>query len=125
MTVQDPLTFTLKLKQRFGLLEFLLAGAGAPIAGIMREADAARPDNVPITNPVGSGPFRYVASERVSGHRVVCERNPDYIPRAEPPDSAAGRRIVKVARVEWNIMPDPTTAANAMARPSRLRSQTN
>jgi peptide/nickel transport system substrate-binding protein len=114
MTVQDPLTFTLKLKQRFGLLEFLLAGAGAPIAGIMREADAARPDNVPMTNPVGSGPFRYVASERVSGHRVVFERSPDYIPRAEPPDGAAGARIVKVARVEWNIMPDPTTAANAL-----------
>ena len=42
MSIVDPLTFTLKLKQRFGLLEFLLAGAGAPIAGIMREADATR-----------------------------------------------------------------------------------
>ncbi len=114
MIVQDPLTFTLKLKQPFGLLEFLLAGAGAPIAGIMREADATRPDGVPLTDPVGSGPFRYVASERVSGHRVVFERYADYVPRAEPPDGAAGARLVKLARVEWNIMPDPTTAANAM-----------
>ncbi len=115
MSVQDDLTFTLKLKQRFGLLEFLLAGAGAPIAGIMREADANRPDNVPLTNPVGSGPFRYVAAERVSGHRVVFDRNPDYISRPEPPDGAAGGRHVKFARVEWNIIPDPTTAANALA----------
>jgi peptide/nickel transport system substrate-binding protein len=114
MTVQDPQTFTLKLKQPFGLLEFLLAGAGAPIAGIMREADATRPENQALTNPVGSGPFRYVASERVSGHRVVFERNPDYVPRAEPPDGAAGARIVKVARVEWDVIPDPATAANAM-----------
>src|ERR1700749_3507648 len=114
MTVQDPLTFTLKLKEQFGLLEFLLAGAGAPIAGIMREADANRPDSQPLTNPVGSGPFRYVVGERVSGHRVVFERNPDYVPRAEPPDGAAGARIVKVARVEWDVIPDPATAANAM-----------
>jgi peptide/nickel transport system substrate-binding protein len=114
MSIIDPLTFTMVLNQRFGLLEFLLAGAGAPIAGIMREADANRPPTVPLTDPVGSGPFRYVASERESGHRVVFERNPYYLPRAEPPDGAAGARIVKVDRVEWDIMPDPTTAANAL-----------
>jgi peptide/nickel transport system substrate-binding protein len=114
MSIVDPLTFTLKLKQRFGLLEFLLAGAGAPIAGIMREADATRDASVPLTNPIGSGPFRYVASERESGHRVVFARNADYIPRAEPPDGAAGARIVKVDRVKWTIIPDPTTAANAL-----------
>ena len=33
MNIVDPQTFTLALKQPFGLLEFLLAGAGAPIAG--------------------------------------------------------------------------------------------
>ena len=38
MGVVDPSTFTLTLKQPFGLLEFLLAGPGAPIAAIMREA---------------------------------------------------------------------------------------
>jgi peptide/nickel transport system substrate-binding protein len=114
MTIVDPQTFTLTLNQRFGLLEFLLAGAGAPIPGIMREADATRDASVPLTNPIGSGPFRYVASARESGHRVVFERNADYIPRTEPPDGAAGARIVKVDRVEWDIMPDPTTAANAL-----------
>jgi peptide/nickel transport system substrate-binding protein len=114
MSIVDPLTFTLTLKRPFGLLEFLLAGPGAPIAAIMREADATRPSSVPMTNPVGSGPFRYVASERESGHRVVFERNPDYIARSESPDGAAGARIVKVDRVEWQIMPDPATAANAL-----------
>jgi peptide/nickel transport system substrate-binding protein len=115
MNIVDPQTFTLTLKQPFGLLEFLLAGAGAPIAGIMHEADAKRDPAVPLTNPIGSGPFRYVASERESGHRVVFERNPDYIPRAEPPDGAAGARIVKVDRVVWQIIPDLATAANALA----------
>jgi peptide/nickel transport system substrate-binding protein len=114
MNIIDPSTFTLTLKQPFGLLEFLLAGPGAPIAAIMREADATRGPSGPMTNPIGSGPFRYVASERESGHRVVFDRNPDYAPRVEPPDGAAGARIVKVDRVVWHIMPDPATAANAL-----------
>jgi peptide/nickel transport system substrate-binding protein len=114
MSIVNPSTFTLTLKQPFGLLEFLLAGPGAPIAAIMREADAKRDASVSMTDPIGSGPFRYVASERESGHRVVFDRNPDYIPRTEPPDGAAGARIVKVDRVVWQIMPDPATAANAL-----------
>ena len=110
----DDLTFSLVLNQPFGLVQFMLAGPGAPIAAIMREADANRADGVPMTEPVGSGPFRYVAAERLAGSRVVFERNPDYLSRAEPPDGLAGGRVVHVDRVEWMIMPDATTAANAL-----------
>ena len=112
--VVDDRTFTLVLNKRFGLVEFLLAGAGAPMAGIMREADAKRDPSVAITAPVGSGPFRYVASERESGHRVVFEKFRDYVPRSEPPDGLTGARVVKVDRVEWMIIPDAQTAANAL-----------
>lgn len=115
MSIVDDLTFKLVLKERFGLVEFMLAGPGAPIAAIMREADARREANVPLTAPIGSGPFRFVAEERQSGHRVVFARNPDYPARGEPPDGLAGARVVKVDRVEWTVVPDPTTAANALA----------
>lgn len=111
----DDRRFTLMLKAPFELVEFTLAGPGAPIAAIMPEAAAKRPAGVPLTEPVGSGPFRYVASERREGARAVFDRNPHYVPRTEPPDGLAGARIVKVDRVEWTIMPDPTTAANALA----------
>lgn len=114
MAVVDDLTFTLGLNQKFGLVEFMLAGPGAPIAAIMRETDARRPASVPLLNPIGSGPFRYVASERREGSRVVFERNPDYVARAEPADGLAGARVVKVDRVVWTIMPDATTAASAL-----------
>jgi peptide/nickel transport system substrate-binding protein len=114
MSAIDDRSLVLTLNKPFGLVEYILAGPGAPIAGIMREADAKRPNNVPLTNPIGSGPFRYVAGERESGHRVVFDRNPDYPARVEPPDGAAGARVVKVDRVEWDIIPDPTTAANAL-----------
>lgn len=115
MSIVDERSFTLTLNQRFGLVEFLLAGPGAPIAAIMREADARRADGVPLTRPIGSGPFRFVADERREGNRVVFERNPDYPSRGEPTDGLAGARQVKVDRVEWHIMPDATTAANALA----------
>jgi peptide/nickel transport system substrate-binding protein len=114
MSTVDDRTFVLTLNKPFGIVEFTLAGAGAPMAAIMREADAKRSDDVKITAPIGSGPFRYNAAARESGHRVVFDRNPDYPARSEPPDGAAGARVVKVDRVEWDIMPDPTTAANAL-----------
>ena len=115
LDVVDDRTFRLVLKKRFGLVEFMLAGPGSPMPGIMREADAKRDPSVAITAPIGSGPFRYVASERESGHRVVFEKFRDYIPRSEPPDGLAGGRVVKVDRVEWMIIPDSQTAANALS----------
>jgi len=115
MGVVDERSFTMTLNQRFGLVEFMLAGPGAPIAAIMREADARRADGVPLTRPIGSGPFRFLADERREGNRTVFERNPDYPMRSEPADALSGRREVKVDRVEWLIMPDATTAANAVA----------
>jgi peptide/nickel transport system substrate-binding protein len=114
ITVHDDRRFTITLNQHFGLLDYVLAGPGGAMPGILREADANRPEGVPLTDPIGSGPFRYVASERESGHRVVFDRNPDYPARPEPPDGLAGGRVVKVDRVEWDIMPDPVTAANAL-----------
>jgi peptide/nickel transport system substrate-binding protein len=114
LTANDPSTFTLVLKQPFGLVEFILAGPGAPMAAIMRAADAERPAGTPLTNPIGSGPFRYDASERVAGTRAVFERFAGYQSRPEPPDGLAGGRVVKVDRVEWDVISDANTAANAL-----------
>lgn len=116
LSVTDDRTVTLVTNKRSGLVEFMLAGPGAPIAGIMREADAKRDPAIAVTEPVGSGPFRYIASERQSGHRVVFEKFAGYIPRDEPPDGVAGARVVKVDRMEWILMPDATTAANALIK---------
>ena len=114
MAAVDDLTFRMVLKEKFGLVEYMLAGPGAPIAAIMREADANRPDNVALTTPIGSGPFKYNAVERRAGAKVVFERNPAYPSRNEPADGLAGARVVHFDRVEWTIMPDATTAANAL-----------
>lgn len=80
----------------------------------MRAADIPERGR-PATTVIGSGPFRFNRAETRSGDRVVYDRNPDYVPRAEPPDGLAGGRIVRVDRVEFRILPDPSTAAALQA----------
>ena len=54
LTILDERSFALTLKERFGLVPFLLAGPGAPIAGIMPEADARREIGSPLATSAGS-----------------------------------------------------------------------
>ena len=64
---------------------------------------------------VGSGPFRFVAGERVPGSLLVYERFDGYTPRPDgTPGLTSGPKIVKLDRVEWHIMPEPATAAGAL-----------
>ena len=67
-----------------------------------------------ITEPIGSGPFKFVKEEWVPGSKVVYVKNTDYVPRKEPPSWAAGGKVVKVDRVEWIYIPDSATAAAAL-----------
>ncbi|POR46269.1 ABC transporter substrate-binding protein [Bosea psychrotolerans] len=112
--VVDDKTFTLKLKRPMALVPFALGSAVGQIPVIMRESDAVTDPMKPVTEAIGSGPFRFNRAEWRSGAKVVYDRNPDYVPRAEPADGLAGGRVVKLDRVEWLIMPDPATAAAAL-----------
>jgi peptide/nickel transport system substrate-binding protein len=114
MEAVDDRTFVLRLKRPFGLVPFALGSAVGQIPVIMREADANTDPMRPVTEAIGSGPFRFNRAEWRSGARVVYDRNPEYVPRSEPADGLAGGRVVKVDRVEWLIMPDPATAAAAL-----------
>lgn len=109
----DALTFRMVLEQPFPAMLSILAASPSRFAAIMRAQDLLEP-NKPVTTAIGSGPFRYLPAERISGAKIVWERNPDYVPRPEPPDGTAGGRVVKVDRVEWLILPDPATAAAAL-----------
>ena len=112
--VESDSVFTLRLKAPYPWVEYTLAAVGAVLPQIMREKDALTDPGMAVKEIVGSGPFRFVASEWVPGSRVVYEKNPAYIPRSEPADGLAGARIVKVDRVEWHVIPDPATAASAL-----------
>ena len=104
-----------RLKQRFSLLPDVLGKIGTNIAVIMPERLAATDAAKPLTEMVGSGPYRFVAGERVPGSLVVYERFTGYVPRDGGATSAlAGPKIAHFDRVEWHTIPDASTAAAAL-----------
>ena len=114
LAVSDDQTFTLTLREPFGLVLDSLGKVASSGLFIMREKDASSDPNTPITETVGSGPFTFVKNEWVPGSKLVFQKNADYVPRSEPADYYAGGRVVKVARAEWVIIPDANTGVAAL-----------
>jgi peptide/nickel transport system substrate-binding protein len=70
-----------------------------------------------IPEAIGSGPFKFVADERVPGQRVVFAKNEAYVPRSGGVASFnAGPKIVHIDRAVWNYIPDSATKAAALAQ---------
>jgi peptide/nickel transport system substrate-binding protein len=67
-----------------------------------------------ITDPTGSGPFKFVKDDWIAGARAAWVKNDKYVPRDEPADFYAGGKRVYVDRVEHTVMPDGATAAAAL-----------
>ena len=103
-----------RLKRPFPLLFDALGKTSPPVAFIMPERIALQDVSRPITEMIGSGPFRFLAAERVPGARNVYEKFAGYVPRNEPPSSTAGGKVVNIDRVEWRTIPDPATSAAAI-----------
>jgi peptide/nickel transport system substrate-binding protein len=110
----DDTTFTLRLKEPFHYVEFLLCGSNGVMGGILREQDALTDPFTPIKPRIGSGPFRFVEREYQPGNRLVYERFAEYVPRPEPASGFAGGKRALVDRVEWMIMPDAAVAYAAL-----------
>lgn len=115
LSATDDRTIQFRLKRPFALLPAALGKAGSNVCAIMPERLARTDPFKQITEMVGSGPFRFKPDERIAGARVVYERNPDYVPRADGTASfTAGPKRVHVDRVEWHVLPDAGTAAAAI-----------
>jgi peptide/nickel transport system substrate-binding protein len=115
LAVIDDRSFSLKLNEPYGQVVDAMAKPGWALF-VMPERDAAKEPNDAVATANGSGPFRLVRPEWVPGSKVVFEKNPAYVPRAEPANGYAGGRVAKVGRVEWDIIPDTTTAVQALAK---------
>jgi peptide/nickel transport system substrate-binding protein len=94
VTVVDPLTVEVKLKQPDGNLIYNLAWGDAVIVA-PESADANK------TNPIGTGPFSF--KDRVEGDSITLEKNQSYWGNAVKLDSATFRFIA-----------DPTAAFGAL-----------
>jgi peptide/nickel transport system substrate-binding protein len=115
MTPVSDRVFLVKLKKPFPLLATALAKPSS-YCPVMQERFAKNPPSVQVTEIVGSGPFRWMAAERMAGSLAVYERFAGYKPRNEPVSFLAGGKIARINRVEWHTIPDPATAAAALQR---------
>ena len=114
IAAKDEKTFTIWLKEPYGLLLDALAKTSTPLCFIMRKKEAETDPMQKITDTVGSGPFKLNMDETRVGTHYVYDRNTDYVPRSEPPSGIAGGKVVKVDRVTFLNMPDAQTAVNAI-----------
>src|SRR5215471_3512970 len=114
MTGGDGKDFAIRLKEPFPLLIDGLAKVSSLTPFIMPERMAKTDPYQQVTETIGSGPFKFVTEEFQPGHQVVYVKNPDYVPRGEPPNWASGGKVVKVDRVEWLYVPDAMTKVAAL-----------
>jgi peptide/nickel transport system substrate-binding protein len=104
-----------RLKKPFPALPLALGRGSNTMLPVMPERLANTPGTQQVTEMVGSGPYRFVASERVAGSRAVYTRNAAYVPRSSGTSSfTAGPKRATIERVEWHIIPDAATAAAAL-----------
>ena len=115
LSAPDDRTIAFRLKRPFPYLPDALGKTSSFMPAMMPERLATADPAKPLPEIVGSGPFRFVAGERVPGARAVYERFAGYVPRADGVASrTAGPKRVHFDRVEWITMPDAGTAAAAL-----------
>jgi peptide/nickel transport system substrate-binding protein len=107
----DDRRFRIRLKRPFPQMLFAL---GARACFIMPERVAKASAMEQIKESIGSGPYRFLAKEWVSGASAAWEKFDEYVPRPEPPSNLSGGKLVNFERVEWVVQPDSATAAAAL-----------
>jgi peptide/nickel transport system substrate-binding protein len=114
MDVVDDKTFTMKLKEPYGMVLESLGKSGSSIAAIMREKEALTDPQQQVKEAIGSGPYVFAKEQWVPGSKAVYLKNKDYQPRTEAPSSFAGAKIPGVDRIELVWISDPQTAMSAL-----------
>ncbi|MBR0644173.1 ABC transporter substrate-binding protein [Plastoroseomonas hellenica] len=110
----DDRTLVIRLSRPFPLMLDAIAKAGTSPAFIMPERLAETDPVRPVAEMIGSGPYRFLANEYVSGSRAAYARFDRYRPRQEAPEWTAGGKVAHFERVEWHMMPDAATASAAL-----------
>ncbi len=108
-------TVQFRLKRRFDLLPQALAHPTNIVAAIMPARLAQTPPTARLPEIIGSGPYRYLAAERVPGAHNAYAKFAGYVPRPNGTASfCAGPRVAHFDRVEWLTTPDPATQVSAL-----------
>jgi peptide/nickel transport system substrate-binding protein len=114
LSALDDRTVRFRLKRPFPHLPEALAGPGNIVPAIMPERLAATSPFKPVAEIVGSGPYRFLPEEHISGARAAYERFALYQPHTgEPLGFTSGPKIAYFDRVEWLTL-DPFSAMAAL-----------
>ena len=115
LSAPDDRTIRFRLNRPFPLLPIALGKASVPVCAMMPERLARTDPFRQVPELIGSGPFRFKADERVPGSLHVYTRFEGYVPRqGGTPSWTSGPKVVHFDRVEWRVMPDPSTATSAL-----------
>jgi len=110
----DDRTIRITLKRPIAVFMEAVARGGASVAFMMPEHVAKTDPFKQITDTTGSGPYKFVPGEYVSGAQVVYQRFDGYVPRQEPAEWMSGGKVAHFERVVWRVIPDSATAAAAL-----------
>ena len=115
LSAPDDRTIRFRLKHPYPLLPQALGKAAILACFIMPERLASQDPFKPLAEVVGSGPFRFLADERVPGAHNAYARFEGYQPRTDgKADWTAGPKVVHYDRVVWTTMPDAATGVGAL-----------
>lgn len=104
-----------KLTRPFPHLPSALGKVAAFAAFIMPKRLLDSDPAKPVSEIIGSGPYRFLSKEYVPGAFVAYEKFADYKPRgSETLGYGSGPKVANFDRVEWHIVPDPSTAMAAI-----------
>ena len=106
-------TIVLRLKRKLPSLPNLLSKLQTA-AVMMPERMAITDPFKQVPQPTGSGPFRFLMDEYIIGSHAALVPWERYVPRDEKPSFMSGGHKVLVDRMEWKMIPDAATAANAL-----------
>lgn len=111
----DDKTITIVLTKPFPMLPFALGKPASNFAAMMPEALANTDPYEKIVTANGSGPFKFMQDEWVSGSRSVYDKFEDYVPReGGDPSFTAGPKVVHFDRMIWSTITDASTAVSAL-----------
>jgi peptide/nickel transport system substrate-binding protein len=110
----DDKTVVFRLSKPFHHLPAILGKASPYLLAMMPERLAVTDPGQPVKELVGSGPYRFVANEFSANSLTVLSRFEAYRPRDEKPSGTSGGKLAKLERIEWRVIPEPSTEVNAL-----------
>ena len=108
-------SFKMSFKTPFPMVLEALSKPSGNATFIMPKRVAMTPADQQISEYIGSGPYIMKMDEYKLGAKIVYVKNEKYVPRTEAPSGTAGGKQVFVDRLEWVILKDAQTQANAIA----------